>query len=115
MSSYARQVYAMLRLRCPHCLSGPVAKGLFSTHASCPQCGWAYERESGFYAGAIYSLYGMVAVVGWSVSLTLIFAFDWALGPAMGLAGLAVALLLPYLFWLSRTSFIHLDHRFFRH
>ncbi len=114
MSTWPRQLAGMLTLRCPHCLKGPVAQGLFKTHAACPRCGWVYEKESGFYAGAIYSLYGMVAVVGWSVSLTLILAYDWQIMPALGVATAVVLLVLPYLFWLSRSSFLHLDHRFFR-
>jgi uncharacterized protein (DUF983 family) len=101
-------------LRCPACGGDSFRAGLFRTAKACAACGQVFERESGFYAGAIYPLYAGAVLVG---GLALA-AATWGLGLRFeaGLAAAAVAVLLasPWLFWYSRLSFVHTDHRFFR-
>lgn len=104
----------ILSLRCPHCGKGSIANGLFRTAKHCPKCQVLLESESGFYAGAIYPLYGMAAVVGGLVSLSGLLIFDWGAGLSVGLGCLAVALSSPYLFWLSRSAFLHAEKKFFK-
>ena len=43
-----------LRLRCPRCGQGAVLSGGFSTNAACPVCGLRFQREEGYWIGAIY-------------------------------------------------------------
>ncbi|MBA2285155.1 MAG: DUF983 domain-containing protein [Ktedonobacteraceae bacterium] len=42
-----------LRLRCPVCGQGKLYRGWFKMHEHCPVCHFKYERESGYYTGAI--------------------------------------------------------------
>lgn len=42
-----------LRKRCPMCGQGKVFASFFKTHSSCPNCGYNFERESGYWVGAM--------------------------------------------------------------
>src|SRR6266705_2939824 len=42
-----------LRQRCPVCGRGCVFSGWFKTYERCPVCNFAYEREPGYYSGAM--------------------------------------------------------------
>lgn len=63
-----------LRLRCPVCGLHPLFRPLqhiggvsdwFETLPGCPHCGYAYDRESGYFMMALWSLdYGPAALVG---------------------------------------------------
>ena len=56
-----------VRLRCPRCAEGPLFRGWFSMHVRCPVCGLRFEREQGYFVGAIYVNYAMtvgICVVG---------------------------------------------------
>ncbi|NBA85239.1 DUF983 domain-containing protein [Emticicia sp. CRIBPO] len=55
--------------KCPHCKSGKVFQRssllTFQTtkmHHKCPECGFNFERESGFYWGAMYVSYGLAVI-----------------------------------------------------
>ncbi len=52
-----------IRLQCPRCHRGPVFFGLFKMHPECPQCHLRFEREQGFFVGAIYLNYGATVAV----------------------------------------------------
>jgi uncharacterized protein (DUF983 family) len=42
-----------LRRRCPRCGGPKVFSGWFSLKPACPTCGYNFERESGYWVGAI--------------------------------------------------------------
>jgi uncharacterized protein (DUF983 family) len=52
-----------LRLRCPRCGQGRLFEGPFRMGARCPVCGLVFEREAGYFVGAIYLNYGMTTVL----------------------------------------------------
>ncbi len=43
-----------LRLKCPRCGQGPLFRRGFSMPESCAVCGLRFEREQGYFVGAIY-------------------------------------------------------------
>lgn len=102
-----------LRLRCPACGGDSFRDGYFRTAKSCARCGQVFERESGFYAGAIYPFYAGAVLLGGltllAVRLGLGLGFEASLSCAAG----GVLLASPWLFWYSRLGFLHTDHRFF--
>jgi len=56
-----------LRLRCPRCGRGALFRGAFTMYERCPACGLVFEREQGYFVGAIYVNYAAtvgIAVVG---------------------------------------------------
>ena len=79
-----------LRLRCPRCGRSPLYARYFRMHERCAACGLRYEREQGYFVGAIYINYavtvgvavGVVLALDWSVGLTL--AQQLAIGVALG-------------------------------
>ena len=48
---------AILRLRCPRCHSGKMFRGRFAMNDPCPQCGLIFQREEGYFLGAMYAGY----------------------------------------------------------
>jgi uncharacterized protein (DUF983 family) len=52
-----------LRLRCPRCGEGRLFRGWFAMLERCPQCRLKYERAPGYYLGAAYINYGMIALL----------------------------------------------------
>jgi hypothetical protein len=78
-------------------------------HARCPACGLKFEREDGYFLGAMYIGYGLgigaiavLAVLVWEV-------FRW---PIMKSAVGGMVLLLPLapvLTWMSRVLWIWMD------
>ena len=55
-----------LRLRCPRCGAGPLYERGLSMLERCPACALKYEREPGYFVGAVYVNYAIttVAVLG---------------------------------------------------
>jgi uncharacterized protein (DUF983 family) len=104
---------SLLRLRCPSCGADGFRAGWFRTAQACPACGQVFERESGFYAGAIYPLYGGAVLLGGLAMLALRFGLGLGLRGCLAGAGLVVLAASPWLFWLARLSFVHAVHRFF--
>jgi uncharacterized protein (DUF983 family) len=43
-----------LRLRCPACGRTKIFESLLKVRKACPECGFTYEQEQGFFVGAIY-------------------------------------------------------------
>ena len=46
-------------LRCPRCGGAPLFTGLVRMPPRCPVCGLLFEREAGYFIGAIYINYGL--------------------------------------------------------
>ncbi len=56
-------IWRGLRLRCPRCGVGPLFRGFFSMYPECISCDLKYEREQGYFVGAIYINYAATAIV----------------------------------------------------
>ena len=56
-------LYRGMRLRCPRCGGKTLFAGFFKMNASCAKCGLEFEREPGYFVGAIYINYAATAVV----------------------------------------------------
>ena len=52
-------MWAIARCRCPRCLSGRVWQGMFSMNEPCPVCGLRFERETGYWTGAMVASYAL--------------------------------------------------------
>jgi uncharacterized protein (DUF983 family) len=93
----ASRLGALLKQRCPRCLQGHVFAGLFHMHGHCPVCGLAFEREPGYFTGAMYLSYGLGIIATAPVWLPM----AW-LGRSLGEVLLASGALLiagsPWLF-----------------
>ena len=52
-----------LLLRCPRCGTGKLYHRFISMNKRCSSCQLQFERESGFFLGAIYFNYGLTALI----------------------------------------------------
>ena len=53
----------ILALRCPVCERGKIFKGYFDTPERCPDCGYFFMRESGYFLPHVPIGYGATAAV----------------------------------------------------
>jgi len=52
-----------LRLRCPRCGESRLFTGWFTMPPRCGFCGIRFEREQGYFVGAIYVNYGVTVLI----------------------------------------------------
>src|SRR5438477_4881886 len=91
--SSAQWVWALLRGRCPRCCQGQIFRGRFTMNDPCPVCGLIFQREEGYFLGAMYASYLLSSVL-----LTVAyFAGRWLLPEwdAGWIVGLVFLLYLP--------------------
>ena len=99
---------AILRQRCPLCLEGKVFERLWKMSPQCPRCQVHFEREHGFFLGAMYFAYSLGIAAVAPVTLLLLWLDIGALWVAL-LAEMQIVLLSPLLYRYSRVLWLHLD------
>ncbi len=105
------KLLAILRLRCPRCLKGPAFRTFWSLHKECPECGLTFEREPGYFTGAMYISYGIGLVIAGPVSIYLF--LKGVSEPVIFAAALAqLAIVSPLVFRYSRVAWMFFDQRF---
>jgi len=109
------RLVAMFRQRCPRCFTGRVFRGVVDMNETCPVCGLRFEREPGYFTGAMY--------ISYLISLVLLFAIFgvvWFLLPHQSLGqvgllclvcGIVYLPLVPLVFRYSRILWMHLDRK----
>jgi uncharacterized protein (DUF983 family) len=103
-----------IRRRCPLCGFKPVFDGWFALKPRCPQCNFSYEREEGYWVGALIAniavaegLFAMLLVGG--IALT----YPDTPWTTLMIAGAIVMVALPILFYpLSKMLWLWLDLSF---
>jgi len=79
-------------------------------HPSCPVCGLRFEREQGYFTGAMYVSYMLAApVVALCATLVYLLAPGLSFEATMGVAALLFLPFVPLIFRYSRILWIHLD------
>jgi hypothetical protein len=107
-------ISSIIGLRCPVCREGKVFSNIFlKMHSNCPVCGLKFEREPGYFLGAMYFSYGMAIP-----PLTLMTIFQRWISPERSMITcilVATLIFLPMVVPIvrySRVMWLHLD-RFF--
>jgi uncharacterized protein (DUF983 family) len=101
---------AMLRQRCPRCRRGKVFRGLLTMNEDCQECGLHFEREPGYFLGAMYVSYALSVPILGLIILAEYFLLPWL--QIEFLAGLAVfpyLLFMPAVFRYSRIIWMYFD------
>ncbi len=101
-----------LRLRCPRCGEGRMFTGMFKMRSECGSCSFGFEREAGYFVGAMYINYGMTVLIA--------FAGYFALGYFTSISFLAnfilwvafCALFPIFFFRYSRSLWLSFDYMF---
>jgi uncharacterized protein (DUF983 family) len=104
---------AIVTQRCPVCMQGKMFAGRLTMHAACPVCGHRFEREQGFFQGAMY--------VSWVLGVTYLAALGVLaqrfLVPRFGIVWAVVCVVavhlmcIPFVFRYSRVIWAHLNVR----
>jgi uncharacterized protein (DUF983 family) len=116
------KLHSILFNVCPECQKGkywkskPYAsllkdKGI--CHENCDQCGLKYEREPGFFYGAMYVSYGLgiaFFVFLW-ILLSILFP-ESSGGFQVTVILIGIILFFPLNFWLSRLIWINIFYKF---
>jgi len=101
----------ILTLRCPRCRRGRLFSGLLDMPERCPVCGLIYEREHGYFVGAMAISYGL------AVGLVAVLFFGalaitrWPLEWVLLVASAAFLPLAPLCLRYSRALWIYGDRR----
>ena len=113
-------LYSVSHNKCPRCHSGDVfiSKNPFNLktfdkiHEKCSSCGLLYEKEPGFFYGAMYVSYAIM--VAWFVFTWGINEFFIGVGafPYLTFLGLSIILLMTPTFRISRLLWMNFFTRF---
>lgn len=101
---------SVLRQRCPRCHRGRMFSGWIRMYAACPVCRYAFEREPGYFVGAMYVSYALAV----PTLVLLAVLVHWLVPSWYGLSLLGATLLVflplvPLIFRYSRAIWAHLD------
>ena len=99
-----------LTLRCPDCGLGPLYRTVFRMHTHCEYCGLIYEREQGYFIGAIYL--NVIATESLLLGTLLIYGLITGnIGQTILTVLIVLALTLPLVFFHhSRSLWLCIDH-----
>jgi uncharacterized protein (DUF983 family) len=102
--------WAILHLRCPKCHEGKIFRGRFAMNERCPVCNLLFEREQGYFLGAMYFSYALSIPI-----LGAILLVEYLLFPQIRTEYLVLLAVIPYLplmapvFRYSRALWIYFD------
>ena len=107
---FLRTVWAMLRQRCPQCLTGRMFRGSFAMNDPCPVCGLVFQREEGYFLGAMYVSSALSMAAATPIYFTLAhFLPEWD-SILLALSAFVLYLpLTPIVFRYSRVVWVYLD------
>lgn len=98
-----------VRLKCPRCGEGELfgKVGFFEMQERCSNCDLKYEKESGFFYGAMYISYGL-NVATFVVALLIFFMIEDQVDWRIYISGYVVLTILAvkYMFRLSRSLWL---------
>ncbi|HWY56886.1 MAG TPA: DUF983 domain-containing protein [Terriglobales bacterium] len=99
---------------CPRCRSGKIfGKSIFTgfprMRERCPNCDLKFEREQGYFLGAMYISYGLALITIVALALLLWASTSWSLQKITLWAILLFVPLAPGLALFSRVLWIYLD------
>ncbi len=113
----AREISDLRRLVCPRCrrgriFSAPVYRAPLAMFERCDSCGLRYEREQGYFLGAMYVSYGLSIPPILLMVLALWLGGHWPLDWCCAIAFLIYLPFVPLVARYSRAVWMYLDQRF---
>ncbi len=120
-----RYLWNAVLLRCPVCGQTPVFPPLSRTRTlhdwftpldGCPRCGYAYDREPGYFLLSIWAInYGVAALLGLLLYGLFELLFDWPVWTLIAAVVTPVVLCNLLFVRHAKTLFIAWDHFFDPH
>lgn len=87
-------------------------RGFLSMHQRCPVCDHKFEREPGYFLGALYFSYAMSIPPGLLLVLLLWWITRWSFDVVMFAAFIAYLPLVPLVTRWARVLWLYLDWHF---
>src|SRR5262245_40660847 len=104
------KLWALLRLRCPRCRRGQLFRGRFAMNDPCPVCGLVFQREQGYFLGAMYVSFPIgLVLLGGLYGLGLWLWPHWHPALVTLVMFFVYLPLTPAVFRYSRAVWIYLD------
>ncbi len=102
--------------KCPQCLKGDffVEKKAYKLsafdkmHETCPHCKLKYEKEVGFFYGAMYVSYGLTVGLGVVSFLVMVLLFKLSVIVFLTTFSVLVLVLMPLVYRLSRLIWVNI-------
>ena len=116
MSFKDKKLYSILNAKCPHCHEGEFfetrnpynLKKFDKMHKNCQLCGEDFERETGFYYGAMYASYGLTVAFGVAVFVLMCVLLNFDAITFLIVFGTLQVILMPVLYRISRLMWINI-------
>ena len=100
----------LLRMRCPVCGLGRIYDSGKKMNPTCPQCGIRFEREPGYFMGALYVSYGLaVFIMLAALGLGMLLLPSWDPGLLVLVIGVLFLPLAPSVTRYARVIWIYFD------
>ena len=113
------KLYSIFSNKCPKCHQGDFfinkssySKGFMKMHDHCRHCNESFNKEVGFYYGAMYVSYGLNVTLGIGLFLLLVIIFKLALLTYLLLFFGVIVLLFPWIIRISRLIYVNLFVKF---
>jgi uncharacterized protein (DUF983 family) len=114
------KIYAITKSKCPRCMEGDIypdrnpyhLKKLSDFNQRCEICNQNFEPEPNFYYGAMYVSYGYTVALFVAVYIIFGVWMRWSMWPTVSTLGIVLVILGPFLFRLSRTTWLSLFVRY---
>ena len=112
MREFSGYLANSFRLRCPSCRTHPLFRSLFKMHQKCHGCGYAFEREEGYFVGAIYlNIIATFAIILTGAGLMTLY-FSPALTTLIAVWCIFSVFFPLFFFRYSRSIWLNMDHFF---
>jgi uncharacterized protein (DUF983 family) len=103
-------IWAILRQRCPRCRKGKIFRGRFAMNDPCPVCELIFQREEGYFLGAMYVSYLLATMIVVPSYYLAGWLFPHWNGSLVALVALLPYLpLIPVVFRYSRVIWIYFE------
>ena len=110
------KLYAVLKQKCPRCQNGDLFKyknsyrfkDITTMYEKCPECGLKYEREPGFFYGAMYVSYGLTVGLWVTLAVAIFTFYNMSPWLFLGIGVTALFLLLPIIYRVSRAIWLNI-------
>jgi len=98
----------ILREMCPRCGQGKIFRGFLAMNRACPSCGLQFEREQGYFVGAMYFSYALAILLVLPVVLGMLM-LGFSAAPIYLMGTVTLLVLSPWLFRYSRVLWMYVD------
>src|SRR5436309_2635810 len=118
--SHSSTISAILHQKCPRCHSGAIFRssifrGFVKMNERCPVCDLKFEREEGYFLGAMYISYGLALIFIIGLAGLLWALLHWSIRKSVISAVLLFLPAAPFIALFSRVLWIYWTKRLILH